>query len=95
MPLYEYECDSHGVFELQRPLQQASAPAPCPECCAAAPRILSASHVTSLARSEVKARDRNEKNRHEPRLAQRAAPPADPAQIKPISSHGRPWAIGH
>lgn len=42
MPLYEYYCTPcNGVFELIRPVRDASRPQPCPECDDDAKRILS------------------------------------------------------
>jgi putative FmdB family regulatory protein len=33
MPTYDYACDECGaMFELERPMTEASAPAPCPVC---------------------------------------------------------------
>jgi putative FmdB family regulatory protein len=41
MPLYEYYCaDCHGVFELLRPVREASNPQPCPECDAESRRLM-------------------------------------------------------
>lgn len=43
MPLYEYQCPSCGeVFEMRRPMSQASEPAPCPKCGTQAQRVPSA-----------------------------------------------------
>ena len=42
MPLCEYYCeDCHGVFELLRPMREASDPQPCPECDADGQRVVS------------------------------------------------------
>jgi putative FmdB family regulatory protein len=98
MPLYEYECAGHGVFELSRPMAEASLAAPCPECEGAAPRILSAPRLACLPASSMRAHDRNERSRHEPRRVERgarvtAASAGNPT--RPIAAGGRPWAIGH
>ena len=43
MPLYEYICDScEDVFELLRPVREASESQPCPQCDSEARRIISA-----------------------------------------------------
>ncbi len=40
MPLYEYYCEPcNGIFESIRPMREAAAPVPCPECNADASRI--------------------------------------------------------
>ena len=96
MPLYEYECKRHGAFELWRRMHESRSDARCPECGRAAPRILSLSSVAQVGESERKARDRNERSRHEPRLVSkaRATPPGGPSLVS-ASSCGRPWAVGH
>jgi putative FmdB family regulatory protein len=99
MPLYEYECASHGVFELTRPMAEASLGASCPDCATPAPRILSAPRLACLPASQSKAHARNERSRHEPRRVERPArsapPDAPPVRTKTVAAGGRPWAIGH
>jgi len=42
MPIYEYQCLSCGKqFELSRPLSEAGAPAPCPDCGGASEKLIS------------------------------------------------------
>ena len=42
MPLYEYYCKPcHGIFEVIRPMREASLPVPCPECNRDGERIMS------------------------------------------------------
>jgi putative FmdB family regulatory protein len=42
MPLYEYYCEPcHGIFEVIRPMREASLPVPCVECNRDAERIMS------------------------------------------------------
>src|SRR5919198_5395001 len=99
MPLYEYECARHGVFELARPMAEASLGAPCPECEGLAPRILSVPRVACLPAWQAQAHARNERSRHEPRRSERpatnAASAAHPARPASMAAGGRPWAIGH
>jgi putative FmdB family regulatory protein len=95
MPIYEYECGEHGVFEDQRKIAEAHADGTCPECRRASPRIVSAPALGRLERSQVRAMERNEKSRHEPRVVQaepRKAPERAPLRA---STHGYPWAMGH
>jgi putative FmdB family regulatory protein len=68
MPLYEYECGDHGVFELVRRMEESSKNACCPSCGREAARIVSVSNLSRVPRWEAKARERNEKSRHEPRV---------------------------
>ena len=46
MPMYEYQCEAHGVFEAVRSLHEAALPEPCPDCGDHAARILSAPVAT-------------------------------------------------
>jgi putative FmdB family regulatory protein len=40
MPMYEYWCDAHGGFSDMRPMAEYDKPGNCPDCGAAAPRVL-------------------------------------------------------
>jgi putative FmdB family regulatory protein len=94
LPIYEYECDSHGVFELELPMSAASRDAPCPRCGDPSRRQLSVPNVAQLSASRRKAHAINEQSRFEPRVVSRAA--AAPSGERQLTSgHGRPWAIGH
>lgn len=42
MPTYEYECGDCGPFSEVRPMAEFEMPQPCPDCGAAAPRLLTA-----------------------------------------------------
>jgi putative FmdB family regulatory protein len=108
--MYEYQCRAHGVFEAMRSMHEASLPDRCPSCGRAAARILSAPRLAQMARSEVVARDRNERSRHEPKLVRgqsgfaaeaakrgAATPAREPAQRPALrASPGlRPWVLEH
>jgi putative FmdB family regulatory protein len=100
MPIYEYDCKRHGNFEVIRSLDQRGASEACPECGKPAPRVLSAIRQHQLARSEVIARDRNQRSQHEPRrVGAREPPPSsdrEPTRPKLRRAHGsRPWAVEH
>jgi putative FmdB family regulatory protein len=98
MPIYEYECAKDGVFELERSMDDRAKEAPCPLCQGASSRIISLPSLTRMARSEVRARDRNEKNQHEPRVVGADAAHARakaPALLESAPHTGRPWALGH
>jgi putative FmdB family regulatory protein len=96
MPIYEYECLEHGVFEEQRKVAESGASGACPRCRQASPRIVSAPSLGRLERSQVRAIERNEKSRHEPRVV-RTEPARTPSESRPMRSAvgGYPWAIGH
>jgi putative FmdB family regulatory protein len=99
MPLYEYECSAHGVFELSRPMAESALGAACPECHAPAPRILSAVRLACQPAWRRGAHERNERSRHEPRIVERpphaASREGPPPKARAVNAGGRPWAIGH
>lgn len=96
MPLYEYDCQTCGVFEAMHSMQAAAEPERCPDCGQQAPRVLSVPRLACVGAHERIARDRNERSRHEPQLSR------PPARAKPTqrpalqASHGsRPWVLEH
>lgn len=96
MPLYEYECAAHGVFERARSMAEASLGAACPECAENAPRILSVPRLACVSRAQAKAHAVNERSRHEPRHVERPGGQSLPRDApKLMTGHGRPWALGH
>ena len=100
MPIYEYECEQDGAFELERPMSESSEPATCPACAASSRRILSLPRLASLPRASLIAHATNERSRHEPKILQRSdsseavarAPTARPVLR---GGGGYPWALGH
>lgn len=96
MPIYEYECAHHGVFELERAMSLARADADCPSCSARSRRILSTPRLSALPRATRVAHERNEQSQHEPRAVSRPAPA--PSQGPPPLKRAcgpRPWVIEH
>lgn len=99
MPLYEYQCRKHGVFEQLGSIAERAASQPCPDCRRAAPRVLSAPQQPVLERAP---RIAHERNQHEPRLVKsgapepaRDAPPPKPPPMQRAHTGARPWMIGH
>jgi putative FmdB family regulatory protein len=95
MPLYEYECEDHGVFEDQRAVSDFDAAGVCPTCQGDSPRLLSAPALRLTRPSERIARDRNERSQHEPRVVTRGQGPSPGGASLRASSGGHPWALGH
>ena len=94
MPIYEYDCDSHGGFERELPMRDAHGSATCPTCGASSRRVLSVPNVAQLSASNRKAYAINERSRFEPRVVTRETrPSSDQRQVH--AGHGRPWAVGH
>lgn len=67
MPLYDYKCTSHGVFQELVPLAAFDQPCACPQCGTLSPRvILFSPQFLAMAEERRKAFATNEKARHEP-----------------------------
>ncbi|MDX6752639.1 zinc ribbon domain-containing protein [Geminicoccaceae bacterium 1502E] len=70
MPIYEFQCPSHGPFEAMRPMARFADPCDCPQCGAPAPRILlTAPRLASMEGRARKAHAMNERSAHQPRLS--------------------------
>jgi putative FmdB family regulatory protein len=104
MPVYEYECGDHGVFEHLRSLAESALPGICPSCEEEAPRVLSVPHLTGVPRATMVAHDRNEQSRHEPRHAHNCGKPRKPDRAASVPGErpalkrytgARPWVIEH
>jgi putative FmdB family regulatory protein len=101
MPLYEYECSKHGLFDETRVMLRSREPAACPHCQTLAPRVLSITRTSLVPRATSVARARNERSQHAPEVRNHAHPlgPAKGAARHPRGfqkSHGkRPWVLEH
>lgn len=73
MPVYEYECNTCGVFTALRKMSESSEPAFCQECGAESGRILSAPRLAVLGKTQRVAHERNEKSAHEPNIGRRSS----------------------
>ena len=69
MPLYSYECDVHGVFDLMRSMSRSGDEAPCPSCGTASARLITAPQIFTMSPGRRQAAECNERSRHEPRVA--------------------------
>jgi putative FmdB family regulatory protein len=96
MPLYEYACGEHGVFETHRPVAEFDESSACPTCERSCSRVLSATCVRFVGAFERVARDRNERSQHEPKLVTRQAGGASREGPPTYHSSGSlPWAVSH
>ena len=74
MPIYEYRCADHGLFEAMRPMAAYTDSCDCPECGIAADRVLvTAPHLATADRGRIQAHAVNERSADSP---------------KKLSSHG-------
>ena len=101
MPLYEYCCKHHGPFDEFESADNASKPAPCPECGEVSPRMVSLPRTRVIDKATRIGMERNEKSRHEPRKHvcgsgcnhdHSHAPKADPRKMHNYTG-ARPWVI--
>lgn len=92
MPLYDFRCETCGVFEQKRSITEASNLIPCPTCQADAKRIISAVGIVKTP----SALSRRIEKSTEPRVVQRTSQhDHSHHKHKHNHHHGRPWAIGH
>lgn len=73
MALYQYRCAEHGVFEVRRPIGEATARCRCPRCADDSARVFSPPFLGRTPASVVGAIERAEKSRSEPEVV--AGPP--------------------
>jgi putative FmdB family regulatory protein len=67
MPTYDYTCRSCGAFDAVRRLDDRNAPAACPGCGSASPRVFAAAAQLALLDGGTRtAIATNERARHEP-----------------------------
>jgi len=110
MPVYEFACETHGLFEALRPMAAFREPCACPECGAAAPRVLvTAPRLATPDRGRIKAHAVNERSADSPlKLSEHGAgcsccsggsKKARPTMLRPDGARSfpsaRPWMISH
>ncbi len=70
MPVYEYCCEEHGVFEARQPISAYDQPSDCPSCGESAPRVLfTAPRLGASDRVSIQAHDVNAKAADSPKMA--------------------------
>ncbi|MEL6218935.1 MAG: zinc ribbon domain-containing protein [Pseudomonadota bacterium] len=75
MPVYEYMCETHGVFETIRPMADHAAPCPCPVCGQDAPRVmLTVPRLAMMEAGNRRAHETNERSSHEPKSTRTHGP---------------------
>ena len=97
MPIYEYECTEHGVFDELRPMSRSAEGAACPACQTLAPRVLSATRTSVVPRNVSTAISRNEKSQHAPEVRAHGHhhhPKPKPGQLQAYRG-ARPWVMEH
>ncbi|NJP11250.1 MAG: zinc ribbon domain-containing protein [Leptolyngbyaceae cyanobacterium RU_5_1] len=86
MPLYEFKCQTCGVFEQWRSLAESSNPAFCPTCQVQGKRVFSAPAVNLSSSLPLRS------SKLEPDVVKRDKEPKP--QTFQSQSSGRPWMLG-
>lgn len=90
MPLYEYKCDSCGMFEQWRTLAEVGTLMLCPTCQSVAKRVFSPPSVNLNAGSLIRGEQAKE-----PRLV-KPVRDREPATARyQQQRNGRPWMVSH
>ncbi|AHJ65718.1 FmdB family zinc ribbon protein [Granulibacter bethesdensis] len=111
MPVYDYHCESCGVFTVMRPMSEFEQPACCPDCGTSAPRVLlTAPSFAAMDSARRTAFATNERSVHAPRRSRGSHPSgcsccsttkgksklmADSPPAAKSFSAQRPWMISH
>jgi len=111
MPVYEYWCDVHGVFETIQPLSAYDQPSACPSCGESSPRTLvTAPRLGKSDRAAIQAHDVNARSSDSPKRSSQHGPgcgccslggKAKPSGTRHHSNGAksfpkkRPWMIAH
>jgi len=67
MPVYDYKCQTHGVFYELATFEDSDKPGVCPHCTELSARIIRiAPEIFKMSSDKKKAHQVNEKNQHEP-----------------------------
>ena len=87
MPLYDFRCETCGLFEKWQALAEVDSPVVCPTCEAIAKRIFSPPMILT-GNLRLKAEENKE-----PQVIKRSEEPKP--QRNREHRGGRPWMIGH
>lgn len=94
MPVYDYKCREHGLFNKLATLAESAEPAACPVCSKPAPRIIMLPpELLARNQSRNSADGRNERSRHEPLFSTPEA--RQEAQARREHQHGKGCGCGH
>ena len=70
MPLYDYKCRDHGLFQELAAMAESATPKPCPHCGALSARVIVIPpEILAMDPARREATARNERSRHEPRFS--------------------------
>ncbi|WP_035988072.1 zinc ribbon domain-containing protein [Leptolyngbya sp. KIOST-1] len=67
MPLYDYKCRDHGLFQELAMVSDSAQPQPCPQCDSPSARVIVLTPaLLGLDPAQREARERSDRSRHEP-----------------------------
>ncbi|MEM6409181.1 MAG: FmdB family zinc ribbon protein [Pseudomonadota bacterium] len=105
MPLYDYICAEHGVFQDMAPVSRFSEPCACPVCGMMSKRALTVPQLSTVAPLARKAHAVNERSADSPKRAKaNGLTPSGPRIRSKARTHqdgsksmpsSRPWMLSH
>jgi putative FmdB family regulatory protein len=103
VPIYSYQCLTHGEFILLKAVSSRNEATYCPDCNGLATRSITAPNLSVMSDSNRKAWQRNEKSMHEPKRISRkhtcshehSNSTAHTTPLKAAQKNTRPWMLGH
>ena len=95
MPLYNYICDRHGLFDAWQSMSESGAPTACPTCGKDAARAISAPALACMDGGNRKAHQVNERSADSPTLVSKEQRGHPTNQGKGGHGHGHPHSHGH
>ncbi len=104
MPIYSYQCSTHGEFCQLKAVSLRNDATYCPDCNELATRSVTTPNLTVMSDLNRQAWQRNEKSMHEPkRVTRKHKCSHDHAKsaahthipLKVGQKNSRPWMLGH
>ena len=104
MPIYSYNCETHGEFVELKSISDRDKGTNCPNCNVLAQRSITAPNLSIMSASNRTAWARNEKSMHEPKRVTHQHTHAcshsekstdSKVEYKKAAAGTRPWMLGH
>ncbi len=88
MPLYDYKCPDHGVFQELATMDDHDKPCACPQCGTQSGRVITLPpQLLEMLKEKKEAMERNEKAQHEPQFLTPAQYREQEAEKKARAAH--------
>lgn len=102
MPIYSYQCVTHGEFVQLKTVSSRNEATYCPDCNQLATRGITAPNLSVMSDTNRTAWQRNEKSMHEPKRVSRShscshdhSKETTHTPLKSAQKNTRPWMLGH